>query len=1437
MRFFWTLLAMGLQVWPIAPAARAQGSRKDDIVFNARGVPLAGAAVRVCAMPAAGQPCTPLAQIYSDSALTQALANPTTTDGLGNYNFYAAPGKYMLEISGPGITTRQLPNVILPSDPTAPSFSSLSSSGGISAFSLTLSGNLSVNGNTTVNGSLVSGTLNLTNQSTPPGTAGAGTVNLYTKTTDKRLYYKDETGTEIGPIANTTGAQTNVTNTFTAPQNIDADFHTKGPNPWFDVTRYGGFLSATSTPASTTGSINAASTTLTLASAQDFATGQGIVVWGAGAATALSTPGQATVTPIGVTGGGTSYSYQLIAEDRLGGLTAASTAGTTVVGQAALGLTTFTLTQGVRSGGTTTYTCSGTCALQAGQSVNISGFNGSTNDMNGVKTVVTAPGSTFTVQDANLPDRTDTSGSPTVGAMACNTLSFASGSYSGANTLRYWIYRKVGAGAYSLAAVAQGLDPFYIDCGTNVNSAPAYVPAAPPGAAAPQYLVSTILSGGGTTTLTLASAATTTVSGATVLHDNSLAWKACLQAAYTNAGGTCVIPSGGWFVTNATTDLSAISVGSVSARTLFNGSNVYLNQTVIPVTATDFEGTPASWSSFTYVTGATFYGTANPLFYIPPAVSAVHFNRLVLRASYQQQSAVYTDDNSGGGTCCNTWDNVNFLGNTGTRPAIIKGGFDFIFHGGMCNGGSTFGTPPCMEFTNSSVAVNGAGQSQVPGRVVVDGMNEAGTAFQIDNFPNLTYMSGGYAYLFKGGLFESGVGPYLRINLQGANLPQYSEFAVRDVVGADLAIGYGTPFIDTSNTGLPFMELSHLNVSGTEPLFVAGAGGSQGTMLYTSRAGGGYIAADNVQQVNLGTLPYGYQSGGESTVNNTPFMAQNGGRLAYAMTAPTVPSTGVSAGGSVPVGTHSYTITGIDADGMESNLSAAVTATTTSGNQTVTVTPPTLPAGAIGWRAYRDGGRAGGVFCGPPYYAAPGVNFVDTYASPCGNSFVYTGGGSSFLSSSGVTSYAIKNTGSMTSPSINNILFVDGVKYATLGSALAACPVLGCVVYDNMAETFSTNPFASLPANTFAEVHLLRQTWVTNASIIVPNKSQLIGSGRGDAAATGTVIQAGASFPASTPVVQMGTSSQINMGVRIQNLTIDCNNKTGAIGLQNLWSQEESNAARILLMNCPGGNLDIETTGAQNSGPFEDFEMLNQASCTNCGATTVPVIVKNVVAFRGLHGATVNALGATQPNVGIQIDSQGTFNDIHCEHITACFVAGSQSATSGTIIANPECGPSITDCVKFSNAFSSQNLSALGVYSVGTNLITDQINGNTLTVAGEGSSVGTYFLGNGSTPLPLLTTSANFTTTPKKIASGTSTLGNTSIAATTCNAAVTTAASGALTTDVIQWAYASAPSGTTDGKLILSPYVTANNVNFVLCNPTAGALVPTGLVVNWRVVR
>jgi hypothetical protein len=176
---------------PWATSTRAQGSRKDDVVFNSRGQPLAGAQIRVCTASATTTPpCTPTASVYSDVALSQALANPLTTDGMGNYNFYAAPGRYVIEISGPGITTRQLRDVILPNDPSQPAtFSGITTSGDVSAFTLSLAGNLTVAGSTAVTGSLTVG--------------GA-------------------------PVPSTA-----VANTWTAMQTF------QGPSPWRDVRAYG----------------------------------------------------------------------------------------------------------------------------------------------------------------------------------------------------------------------------------------------------------------------------------------------------------------------------------------------------------------------------------------------------------------------------------------------------------------------------------------------------------------------------------------------------------------------------------------------------------------------------------------------------------------------------------------------------------------------------------------------------------------------------------------------------------------------------------------------------------------------------------------------------------------------------------------------------------------------------------------------------------------------------------------------------------------------------------------------------------------------------------------------------------------------------------------------------------------------------------------------
>jgi Pectate lyase superfamily protein len=140
----------------ITPKAHAQGSRRDDIVFGPSGHPVANATIRVCQAGAVGTPCSPLATIYTDATLAVAAPNPFETDGIGNYHFYAPAGRYEVQISGPGITgTVTNPDVILPADT-----SSAGSGNDISAFSLTLGGNLSVGGNASVNGTLTAANFN-----------------------------------------------------------------------------------------------------------------------------------------------------------------------------------------------------------------------------------------------------------------------------------------------------------------------------------------------------------------------------------------------------------------------------------------------------------------------------------------------------------------------------------------------------------------------------------------------------------------------------------------------------------------------------------------------------------------------------------------------------------------------------------------------------------------------------------------------------------------------------------------------------------------------------------------------------------------------------------------------------------------------------------------------------------------------------------------------------------------------------------------------------------------------------------------------------------------------------------------------------------------------------------------------------------------------------
>lgn len=88
--------------------------RQNEITGRRGGgplLPIAGASVTVYVRNEDGSNGS-LATLYSDNGVT-GRSNPLTTDQLGSYSYYAADGRYNEVISGAGIDTRTISDVLL----------------------------------------------------------------------------------------------------------------------------------------------------------------------------------------------------------------------------------------------------------------------------------------------------------------------------------------------------------------------------------------------------------------------------------------------------------------------------------------------------------------------------------------------------------------------------------------------------------------------------------------------------------------------------------------------------------------------------------------------------------------------------------------------------------------------------------------------------------------------------------------------------------------------------------------------------------------------------------------------------------------------------------------------------------------------------------------------------------------------------------------------------------------------------------------------------------------------------------------------------------------------------------------------------------------------------------------------------------------------------
>jgi hypothetical protein len=231
----------------------------------------------------------------------------------------------------------------------------------------------------------------------------------------------------------------------------------------------------------------------------------------------------------------------------------------------------------------------------------------------------------------------------------------------------------------------------------------------------------------------------------------------------------------------------------------------------------------------------------------------------------------------------------------------------------------------------------------------------------------------------------------------------------------------------------------------------------------------------------------------------------------------------------------------------------------------------------------------------------------------------------------------------------HNILWVDGVQFSTLASALAACTT-NCWIIDTVQETFASNPFVGFAGQ--ARIDFGAGTWTVNAQLIVPATVGLFhGSGR---QGTGiTVFKAGGSMPINTPLIKfLGTQGQV-----VGDLIVDCNAVTGSSGMLATDWNENSGADKVLFLNCPVISLNVDgslftSIPAQNYF-IHNIEAFPQAAGSG---TTIGVQLKGNGGGgpEDVSNITVNGAGGHVIRASVLTTNwqQGKLSGIHGEFAT-----------------------------------------------------------------------------------------------------------------------------------------------------------------------------------------
>lgn len=762
----------------------------------------------------------------------------------------------------------------------------------------------------------------------------------------------------------------------------------KGPNPYVDVTAFG--VRAVVTVPSTTASITSGTTAATLAAASTFQNGDGIAIYGAGPTVTMSTPSAPTVTPSLAAGsiradervtsiaGAATYSYVVVARNKKGALTTSSATGTTSTGLATLGAVVVNITSLTRANNVVTALTAAPNDLVAGAAFYIQ----ATTDFSfeGAFLVTSRVDSTHFTYTQGIDTRNGATTSATGGNVTeyvHNHLTWPA--VTGA--FEYEIYGRIG-GSLGFIGTSRPLELSFDDYGATIMGTPyrpSYVSSTPPVSAINEPLVTTIASGAGTTSLVLANSATNTVSGATALFDDGVTLLVAKAAAGANPIYFPSDAAGGSYVVNSYTNFS--NGTNPNGLAIWQAGAITLNETLELPNGTiwnaDIGGSGAvstawNWSPSRLVRISAFPG--------------VWF--------------------SGGLT--NRVKGVGFFGNTSDQNLLVlldgSGGFSqssFEY--------CVFSTSSAsnLDYMGIGFEIRGAALNMFES-VTFNAALPNGSPIPLGLWTPSLYNRGDLTSQPAGGLFMHKVFFTPRGITTDLTYPSSSNIGTIDVLYSQ---GLRTPLV-TAEQGFGGTLPSAWRISNTtlDTSFAphyANLSTSTNNLILDNITGnvspavtGNPISA--ITSINSAAGPNTGVIAGPSFTNNN--VTVNGsGTFQYGLTATiAAPGVAVSGGGSIPVGAHTYLVQFIDVNGNYSPQSASVIATTSGGNQTVTETRPTVPAGMVSWVGYRDGAQ---ILCFPT--PAGTTTLVDT-VTQCGGGPRAATAGVSIVGSTGVSSPQMK---------------------------------------------------------------------------------------------------------------------------------------------------------------------------------------------------------------------------------------------------------------------------------------------------------------------------------------------------------------------------------------------------------------------------------------------